>query len=513
MKTKHILSAIFACISISLFAENVPENKDKGLVLTEIATNPKAAETTNETLYMQSTHRGGDGYDDEFTFSRRIRRFHNHPNGGASQQSWSYYDPYYSSDIYYTVNTPAWNSYYYGSFYNTPMTTVVVRPTFWGVVAAILFAPTYYNYGYYNPSPVGWGYYGGQGYYNGWNQCYWGGASYGYGYYGGYNSGFYNGYNQGYNNGYYNGYNNGYNQGYYDGFNNGVYSGGGYNNGDDWWYWKNQNPTPRPTLSNNGTVNAVSHGGRGEIGVSQTSIVKPSKGEIGVQPASLGNRPVTSPANASMNTKPTTEPVRNGGVKWDSQTGDEPVRNQTQTTKPTWSSEPSRPNTTSPIHQGTSTRPQETVGARPQTGTMPSAPARPQTQINGNRPESNPSGFPNVSRPNTNFDNRPNKPSYENQQSNPYNSGNHTNPTTPGRSNGDRSDYNPPRTPQNGYNSGTPQNQPSMSRPQPQTAPSRPSAPAPARTNTKSNEGSVKFPAPTGRKGGLSYTPSFSIVP
>lgn len=500
MFTKHILSAIFVCMSVGLlFGEKVTPTSTEETQITATNATAIVADKTAETKKFEG---GGDDYDDEFAFSRRIRRFHHHNNGGATQQSWGYYDPYYASDIYYTVNTPSWNNYYYGSYYNAPMTTVAVRPTFWGVVAAVLFAPTYYNYGYYNPSPVGWGYYGGQGYYNGWNQCYWSGSSYGNGYYGGYNSGFYNGYNQGYNNGYANGYNQGYNDGYNNGNYNGYQNNGG--NGDDWWYWKQQNPTPRPAMNTQtgkgGMENAMLTGGKNDIGINQPSIVRPAKSDIGVSQGNLSDRPVTSAAHNSMNSKPSTEPVRNGGVKWDTQTGDAPVRNHTQPARPTGSSEPSRPNTTSPAMQATGTRPQETLG------TSPSTPARPQTQAYGSHPQNNASGFHNESRPNTNFDNRPNTQSYDNQQSSSHNSGNHSNPATSGHSNGERPNYDTPRTPQNGHNSGAVQNQPSISRPQTQTAPAN-TRPA------KSNEGSVKFPAPTGRKSGLSYTTAYSIIP
>lgn len=46
---------------------------------------------------------GGDDdyffdYEDDFYYSRRIRRFH---STRSSRVSWSYYDPYFTNDVYY----------------------------------------------------------------------------------------------------------------------------------------------------------------------------------------------------------------------------------------------------------------------------------------------------------------------------------------------------------------------------------------------------------------------------
>lgn len=219
-------------------------------------------EAANTSTSLQALRLGGvdEGDEDEFEYSRRLRRFHSNERGQRSQHRWDYYDPYYTADMYYLMGTPMWNSYYYYQpIVATPVVQVnVVRP-WWTIFFStpVYYQPTYFNYGYYNPMP----YYGGAGFYS-------------YSYFGGWGCGGWNpgwGWNNGWNNGYANGWNNGYwagyNQGYYDGYNNGYYNGynGGYY-GNNWW-WKQQeeqqqtNPNyggPRPSVGNqtNGQANA-----------------------------------------------------------------------------------------------------------------------------------------------------------------------------------------------------------------------------------------------------------------
>ncbi|MEM7375467.1 MAG: hypothetical protein AAF587_43130 [Bacteroidota bacterium] len=51
--------------------------------------------------------------DDDFTFSRRVRRFNQ-----SNRDSWRYFDPYYSNDLYYVINSPSWNSWNSNGWYN-----------------------------------------------------------------------------------------------------------------------------------------------------------------------------------------------------------------------------------------------------------------------------------------------------------------------------------------------------------------------------------------------------------
>ncbi len=55
-----------------------------------------------------------DVYDeDDFYFSRRLRRF-----GSSSSQSWRYYDPYYSNDLYYVMGSSSWNRWNNNGWYS-----------------------------------------------------------------------------------------------------------------------------------------------------------------------------------------------------------------------------------------------------------------------------------------------------------------------------------------------------------------------------------------------------------
>ncbi len=163
---------------------------------------------------------------DDFRFSRRLRRFH---HSSAVEVYWSYYDPYYTSDVYYVIGTPYWDRWNYS--YNP-----------WRYRQQQNF---YVTYDWYS----GWGI-GSTVYTSGWNP--WGYTSYytyggycgsfaSYNYYGGYNSWNYNSYNRGWNRGYNRGYQNGYYNGYYNGYNDGYYSGRGLgyqpvSRNNDYWY-------------------------------------------------------------------------------------------------------------------------------------------------------------------------------------------------------------------------------------------------------------------------------------
>ena len=58
--------------------------------------------------YRQPVDNYYDSYygDDDFFFSRRVRRFNN-----AGAGSWRYYDPYFSNDMYFVMGTSSWNTW------------------------------------------------------------------------------------------------------------------------------------------------------------------------------------------------------------------------------------------------------------------------------------------------------------------------------------------------------------------------------------------------------------------
>lgn len=305
MKAKYILSAILMFFGTMLFADNIEKN------ITETANSENGTDvavvTENNTTLAPVQKMGWDDWDDEdeFQYSRKLRRFHRNGSTNRGNSSWGYYDPYFTSNVYYTIGTPMWNSYFY---YQPAMPVVQVSmPWWWAFTASAFYTPTYFNYGYYNP--YGGGFYGG------------GMGYYGYGYCGGWHphgGGYWNGYN----NGYWNGYNNGFNQGYWAGYNQGFGNGGGFGNGygngygggygDDWWYWRKENQTNTPKGSNIG-VQSVSNPGNSIPRNNQNS-------NIGLNPNSGFNSQNASPvvANPRNNAEPVSTPA-SPRPKWDSQ--------------------------------------------------------------------------------------------------------------------------------------------------------------------------------------------------
>jgi hypothetical protein len=96
--------------------------------------------------------------DDDFVFSRRLRRFDQPAN-----QSFRYYDPFYSNDLYYVMGTPTWNRWYnqYGWYnWNNPRFAAPYSPFRPGMQFSMGYGQPgfgfdgwnsgYYN-GYYNP--------------------------------------------------------------------------------------------------------------------------------------------------------------------------------------------------------------------------------------------------------------------------------------------------------------------------------------------------------------------------
>ncbi|MDX2250078.1 MAG: hypothetical protein SF052_25065 [Bacteroidia bacterium] len=180
---------------------------------------------------------GDDDYyydydDDDFYYSRRLRRFH---SSRSVRVSWNYYDPYFTSDIYFVIGTPYWDIWCarYDPW-SLRRSYVVQTNWFWGpvVVTNNVYATGWNPWGYdpffYNDCAYGGGFYN----YSYTNYNYYGSSW-------GYNRGYNRGYNKGYNRGYRNGYRNGYNNGYANGYNQGFYSGGGYSN--DYWYRRSSN--------------------------------------------------------------------------------------------------------------------------------------------------------------------------------------------------------------------------------------------------------------------------------
>ncbi len=155
--------------------------------------------------------------DDDFYYSRRLRRFH---PVSARTYGWNYYDPYFVDDVYYVLGTPLWNRFYaprpYAGF---GFNRWRVRSYFWGWRPRASFNFSFgwggFNSWAYDPyydfcapvwnRPAALGWYGG---WNSWGWNTWGGNSWGF------NRGFRRGYNNGFNNGYYAGYTNAQNYWY-----------------------------------------------------------------------------------------------------------------------------------------------------------------------------------------------------------------------------------------------------------------------------------------------------------
>lgn len=97
--------------------------------------------------------------DDDFTFSRRVRRFNQ-----ASTGSWRYYDPYFSNDLYYVMGTPSWNTWYGNGWYSWN------RPFFSSYWGASPFG--FNNNAWGNSWGNSWGW--NAGYYNPWADAYFG---------------------------------------------------------------------------------------------------------------------------------------------------------------------------------------------------------------------------------------------------------------------------------------------------------------------------------------------------
>ncbi len=368
MKAKYILSAI-ALLFLGTFVS--AENTETRLGdLTASGSAKTSALTAASSVSAESVRNGGwDDWDDEdeFQYSRRLRRFQRNGNSARGNHSWGYYDPYFTSNVYYTIGTPMWSNY----FYYQPVVPVVQVNTswWWAFTVSMFYTPTYFNYGYYNPYGGGWGngWYGGAGYY-GYNHC------------GGWHPhGYWNGYNQGFNNGYWNGYN----QGYWAGYNQGMYNSG-YGNGynDDWWYWRKQDQTnPRQDIG----VHTVNNSGNSIPRQNQNS-----NNNIGVNPkpsaTQIGDNPRNNPTSVITTPRP----------KWDSQAE--------------YQGGAVKGNPSEPRHIETEPRPRTSWSTEPRTSEINPTISNPKGNMNGS------GNLDNVPRNNNqgNFNTEPVRPRQEN---------------------------------------------------------------------------------------------------
>lgn len=152
----------------------------------------RAADNDRYTYDADRYRRPVDNYydeyyaDDDFYFSRRVRRFN---NVGAA--SWRYYDPFYTNDLYFVMGSPYWNTWNNNGWYNWNY------PRFGATFGWNTFGG--YN-GFYDPyfanSFSRWNSFN---YYNPWVNAYYGydpffapgwGNPYAAGFYNGFNSGF-----------------------------------------------------------------------------------------------------------------------------------------------------------------------------------------------------------------------------------------------------------------------------------------------------------------------------------
>ncbi|MEM9721341.1 MAG: hypothetical protein AAGA10_18905, partial [Bacteroidota bacterium] len=123
-----------------------------------------------ESRYYEDGYRAYD--EDDFYYSRRLRRF-NQPNFN----SWRYYDPFFTNDLYFVMGTPAWNRWNSFGWYNWN------RPRF-GAGVGLGFGSPLWARSAFNDPFVGFNSFN---YYNPWVNSYYGFDPYfGYGFGGGF---------------------------------------------------------------------------------------------------------------------------------------------------------------------------------------------------------------------------------------------------------------------------------------------------------------------------------------
>ena len=192
-------------------------NVDRPVVATnENQVNDNSSRQYDSAPVYSAPDRSGGSYndsyyeDDDFTFSRRIRRFNNTGTG------FRYFDPYYSNDLYYVIGTPSWSRWNQRGWHNWNYPRFGVS---WG------YNPGWNNVvysGFYNP--YSYNPWNNVNYYNPWVDSY-------YGYSPWYGSTGFGGFNNGW--GRYGGYGGGFGGNAYcppSYYRNGTFSGGGNNN-------------------------------------------------------------------------------------------------------------------------------------------------------------------------------------------------------------------------------------------------------------------------------------------
>lgn len=311
--------------------------------------------------------------EDDFAFSRRLRRFNT-----SGRSAWRYYDPFYSNDLYYVMNTPSWDPWMQNGWYdwNQPRFGSVVSfnwgvNNYWGGANNFFYPYSYNNWSSYN-------------YYNPWVSTYYSyDPWFGYSGYAGWGT-------WGYGN-YWNGYYNGYNNGYCDGL--GI--------GNSFTSWNRFRTAHRGTTTSlTGIGTGTGDNPRPQVGTNNT---QPNTGRT--YPGSVN----PSQANASIDKTGTGRSVSYLTPKTDNEFGS-PTRVNTPsksnssntfsnpgrtTSKPVYS--PTRPTTTSTPSRTTTTRPSRPSTTSPSrtTTTRPSRPSKNSpsrtTTTRPSRPSSSPS--------------------------------------------------------------------------------------------------------------------------
>ncbi|MDX2285707.1 MAG: hypothetical protein NW241_16180 [Bacteroidia bacterium] len=339
-----------------------------------------------------------EDYDDDFYYSRRLRRFH---APRQARRAWQYYDPYFTNDIYFVIGTPYWNRWadlynpwryrtaafsysrfwWWGSF-----NTVQVHATGWNPwgYADVFYYDNWYD-AFYAPVVV----YNTYNYYGGWNSWGWNNWN------SGYNRGWNRGYNNGYRRGYRDGFNAGYCDGYYNGYSNGVTRGAGSYSND---YWTRRNQA--------GSYQNTQPGYSPRTAIDRNSISNTRNDVRQIEPAVPGNRLDRPIDNGTLTERPvrpsapsTTRPLPSSPGTGGRTLSETPGNAQTPGGRPIPAQPDSRVNriqeTPAPV-----TRPGSTYERPAQSGTRVTPGTRP--GLNEDVFERNAPGAP-----------RPNAPSYE----------------------------------------------------------------------------------------------------
>lgn len=167
-------------------------SKDRTEILDDAIASSDNEANTDRNSYNSAEYGTEEDYtgygEDDFYFSRRIRRFEQ-----SNDNSWRYYDPFFSNDLYYVMGTSYWDRWNGNGWYSW------TRPRF-GSAVSLSFGDPFYRPFRNLYDPFG---YNSLGYYNPWVSSYygfdpfysygsWGTFGGGYGYYTNYLGGYYN---------------------------------------------------------------------------------------------------------------------------------------------------------------------------------------------------------------------------------------------------------------------------------------------------------------------------------